>query len=41
MGAKAAENLIKQILGVDRRGGPETIVLEPQLLAGGSCRSID
>lgn len=36
MGTKAAESLIKQILGV-HRGRPESIVLEPQLLPGGTC----
>lgn len=36
MGAKAAENLIKQVLGVEKGGRPENIVLEPQLLVGGS-----
>ena len=39
MGAKAAECLIKQILGVDR-SKPENIILEPQLLIGDSCRRI-
>ncbi len=39
MGAKAAECLLKQILGFDRYK-PENIILEPQLLIGGSCRRI-
>jgi LacI family transcriptional regulator len=38
MGAKAAENLIKQILGVDIN--KKDIILEPQLLVGESCRRI-
>jgi LacI family transcriptional regulator len=41
MGAKAAESLIKQILGVDAHRKPENIILEPQLLAGDSCRRIN
>ncbi len=41
MGAKAAENLIKQILRVERMGGPEQIILEPELLVGGSTKRID
>lgn len=41
MGAKAAENLLKQILGVDKFSKPENIILEPQLLIGNSCRRID
>lgn len=39
MGAKAAECLIKQILGVDR-AKPENIILEPQLLIGNSSGRI-
>ena len=39
MGVKAAESLMKQILGVDAKD-PENIVLEPQLLIGDSCRRI-
>lgn len=41
MGAKAAESLIKQILGLDSSHEPENIILEPQLLVGSSCRHID
>jgi LacI family transcriptional regulator len=41
MGAKAAENLIKQVLGVDKNSKPENIILEPQLLIGNSCRQIN
>ena len=41
MGAKAAESLIKQILGLDSHSEPENIILEPQLLMGNSCRHID
>ncbi len=41
MGAKAAESLIKQILGVDKHSKPENIILEPQLLIGNSCIQID
>lgn len=40
LGAKAAESLIKQILGVDTKK-PEDIILEPQLLIGESCRRIN
>lgn len=40
LGAKAAESLIKQVLGVDRYGRPENIILEPQFMAGGSCMRI-
>lgn len=40
MGAKAAESLIKQILGFDRKK-PENIILEPQLITGESCRRIN
>ena len=39
MGAKAAECLLKQILGFDRYK-PENIILEPQLLIGESSRRI-
>lgn len=41
MGAKAAENLIKQILGISRQSKPENIILEPQLLVGNSCARIN
>ncbi len=41
MGIKAAECLIKQILGFDDQGKPENIILEPQLLIGESCKRID
>lgn len=41
MGAKAAESLIKQILGLDSTHEPENIILEPQLLIGNSCRHIN
>jgi LacI family transcriptional regulator len=41
MGAKAAESLIKQILGIDRNHKHENIVLEPQLIIGESCRRIN
>lgn len=41
MGAKAAESLIKKILGVDRHSKPENIILEPQLLIGNSCIRIN
>lgn len=41
MGAKAAENLIKQILGIGKHDKPENIILEPQLLIGNSCRRIN
>lgn len=41
LGAKAAENLIKQILGVGERGKSESILLEPKLIIGESCRRID
>ncbi len=41
MGAKAAERLIKQILGLGNGSEPENIILEPQLLIGSSCRHID
>lgn len=40
MGAKAAESLLKQMLGIDRRAQPETIVLEPQWIPGDSTRSL-
>ena len=40
MGAKAAESLIKQILGLDAGKRPENIILEPQLLIGSSCKQI-
>lgn len=40
MGVKAAESLIKQILGFDKRSRPEIIILEPKLLVGNSCRKI-
>jgi DNA-binding LacI/PurR family transcriptional regulator len=40
LGAKAAESLIKQALGVGRYGKPENVILEPQLLTGDSCREI-
>lgn len=40
MGAKAAECLIKQILGLDTGKRPENIILEPQLLIGSSCKQI-
>jgi LacI family transcriptional regulator len=40
MGAKAAESLIKQILGVDKHSKPENIILEPQLLIGSSCAQV-
>lgn len=40
MGAKAAESLIKQILGVSKAKTPENIILEPRLLTGNSCRKI-
>lgn len=36
IGAKAAESLIKQILGLDQFK-PEDIILEPQLIIGESC----
>lgn len=39
LGVKAAESLIKQILGVDTKK-PENIILEPRLLTGDSCRPI-
>lgn len=39
LGAKAAESLIKQILGVETKR-QENIILEPQLLVGDSCRRI-
>jgi len=38
MGAKAAENLIKQILRLGEQGKPEQIVLEPELLIGHSTK---
>ncbi len=38
MGAKAAECLIKQILGLDAGKRRENIILEPQLLIGSSCK---
>lgn len=41
MGAKAAESLIKQILGFDSIKSPENIILEPKLLIGESCRRIN
>jgi DNA-binding LacI/PurR family transcriptional regulator len=41
MGVKAAESLIKQILGIDKNRRPENIILEPQLLIGTSCRNIN
>ncbi len=41
MGAKAAESLIKQILGFNSGTKPENIVLEPKLLIGESCRRIN
>ena len=41
MGAKAAESLMKQILGLGSHSEPENIILEPQLLIGNSCRHID
>jgi len=41
MGAKAAENLIKQILRVEKSGGPEQIILEPELLVGGTTKRIE
>ncbi len=41
MGAKAAENLIQQILGVDKYNKHENIILEPQLLIGNSCKRIN
>lgn len=40
MGAKAAESLLKQILGVGKPGKPESIILEPQLIIGDSCARI-
>jgi LacI family transcriptional regulator len=40
MGAKAAECLIKQILGLDTGKKPENIILEPQLLIGNSSKHI-
>ncbi len=40
MGAKAAECLIKQILGLDTGKRPENIILEPQLLIGNSSKQI-
>jgi LacI family transcriptional regulator len=40
MGTKAAENLIKQILGVGGSSRPERILLEPKLVIGDSCRRI-
>lgn len=40
MGVKAAESLIKQILGFDRSSKPEIIILEPKLLVGNSCSKI-
>ena len=40
MGAKAAESLIKQILGLNGDRKSENIILEPQLLVGSSCRYI-
>lgn len=36
MGAKAAESLLKQMLGIGRRAQPQTIVLEPQWIPGAS-----
>ncbi len=41
MGAKAAENLIKQILRVERAGKPDQIILEPELLIGSSTKRIN
>jgi LacI family transcriptional regulator len=41
MGAKAAESIIKQILGVNKNSKHESIILEPQLLIGSSCRRIN
>jgi len=41
MGAKAAECLIKQILGFSKNTQPKNIILEPQLLIGNSCRRIN
>jgi LacI family transcriptional regulator len=41
MGAKAAESLLKQILGVNKNSKPENIVLEPQLLIGNSSKRIN
>lgn len=40
MGAKAAECLIKQILGVETKK-PDNIILEPQLLIGDSCGKLE
>jgi LacI family transcriptional regulator len=41
IGAKAAENLIKQILGFGRNVEPQNIILEPQLIIGNSCKRIN
>ncbi|HPE38872.1 MAG TPA: LacI family DNA-binding transcriptional regulator [Bacillota bacterium] len=38
MGKKAAEDLIKQILGLETASS--SIIMEPQLLVGDSCRSV-
>ena len=40
IGAKAAESLIKQILGFEQNKLHENIVLEPQLLIGNSTKRI-
>lgn len=41
IGAKAAESLIKQMLGVEGEKRTDNIILEPQLLVGNSCRRIN
>lgn len=41
IGAKAAESLIKQMLGVEGGKRTDNIILEPQLLIGNSCRRIN
>ena len=41
IGAKAAESLIKQMLGVEDGKRTDNIILEPQLLIGNSCRRIN
>lgn len=41
IGAKAAEHLIKQILGFGKNNKTENIILEPQLILGTSCKNIN